>query len=295
MNIARQVRPESSIDYLICPNYCGTVLLDTGESFSCSSCQLNFPVVDGIPVMLKSAATRNRESDDFLKHKRMAYESLEHYNEWYKQRGDFDRALKADQYFIRRLFTHLRLPVHPKILDIGAGSGYYGRIVKSLFDEELFSCDLAIEGLRQGKQAGLKKLFVMDAYALAFQDNFFDAIFAFGLNSFMKDDPTEFIDLLARLTRTLAPGGPFVYVFSTNLRQDSHQFGYSHTPKFVQSVFERSNLFETLELYCFIRPLAHLYGPLLLNPITTAVTQAVQKIVSMKKPGIRLVAIARKK
>lgn len=293
---------------LECPFDSGTFSLRP-EGLICQRCGLIFPVINNIPVMLLSVAKKNGEEDYYKGLTKTGTESIEFYNNFYKNSNDYKRYNRADIDFIKKIFKKISLPDNPRILDVGSGTGYFGKVIKDVYGLEIYNSDFSIEGFRMAQeQFGLKRLFVMDAYTMAFKPDFFDLIFAMGLTPFKKRGADEVADLTKRVCRSIKPGGYFVFVWSTNLTNKvretralkagakipSTSLYYNHSRKFIVDAFMASGQFSEISSFVFIRPISFLFGNFLLSKFNTALTESIMRI-APKVLSARLLVIGKKR
>lgn len=298
----------SYTEILECPFDRGA-LSSQKEGLICQECGLVFPVIKNIPVMLLSEAHQDKAGDYYRPLVKTATESIEFYDLFYQKSNDYKRYTKADIDFIKKIFKQVSLPDQPMILDVGAGTGYFGKLIQEVFGYEIYNSDFSIEGFKMAQeQFNLKQLFVMDAYTMAFKPGLFDLIFAMGLTPFKKSDKVEITDLIKRVCSPLKTGGYFVFVWSTNLTniasetktakantkiQSTTKY-YNHSRKFMVNAFLDSGEFSEINSYVFIRPISFLFGNFLLSKFNTVLTEAIMKV-APKFLSARLLVIGKKK
>lgn len=294
---------------LLCPIDTVSPLQREGNELFCPQCRLSFPIDCDIPVLLKSAAqseSRERLADEYEKFSKTPTESIAFYNKFYEKARDYGRFPAADQAFVRALSQKLRFTLEAQLLDVGAGTGYFGKLIENVTGIEVFNADFSIEGFQTARNHyGLKHLFVMDAYNLAFADNSFDAVFAIGLTPYKKMQREEVAELTQRIARVLKPNGHFIFIFSTDLSGEVKEtraltpeatktFYYNHSRTFIKSAFESTGVFERVDAYAFLRPLAPFLGRALFTQPCTLFTELVIRLLQ-RKFSARLVVIAKKR
>ncbi|MCX5998401.1 MAG: methyltransferase domain-containing protein [Chloroflexi bacterium] len=161
---------------LACPN-CQSALCDDGvSSLRCTVCKAEFPVVDGIPVLLPSDMDSHKHAEDVVWQKdnregedKPAWMALVH------KRDDIF-------YFLDRIAPHMSLC--GKVLEIGAGSCWAGGLMKGRFPDAYVVCsDVSPAALRKGRQVcgilgSMPDAFVAcDAEKLPFMAGSFDVVF----------------------------------------------------------------------------------------------------------------------
>lgn len=297
-------------DILACPKCKGDVkLYDDGHHIVCENCDLYFPIKDNIPVMLIDEAQDGGEIDSYAKHVLTENESIEFYNSFYKEFNDYRRFAKADMDFTRKIFQYITPPDYPPhVLDLGAGTGYFGRLFERAYPDYLiYNADFSIEGFRTAQNIyKLEKLAVMDAYNLSYKPESFDVITTIGLTPFKKEKEEEVSALIKRIAPTLKKGGVFVFVWSSNLSgkvQEAKVWTtssnertvkyYNHTREFFRKAFLDSNMFSEVQDLAFIRPLAFLPRNTLFSKANSLFTEYVMKL-TLGKLSARIIIIAKR-
>lgn len=291
---------------LACPK-CSAAVRIADASVVCDSCDLRFPIRDGIPIMLAEVATDGRVAGGYAERAETETESIAFYDTFYKDFNDYRRYARADVDFVRKLFRRLRLPERAMVLDVGSGTGYFHSLIEKMTGHTVTSADFSFEGFRAAREHyGLKNLVVMDAYESAFGAETLDLALAIGLTPFKKSDPADLADLVARIATPIRRGGYFVFVWSTNLsgkvqgtpvattdgRPRTSTY-YNHTRRAIREAFGSTGQFAEVRDFAFIRPLSHLFGPLTLTRVNTVLTEAVMKL-APSRLSARLVVIGRK-
>jgi malonyl-CoA O-methyltransferase len=113
-----------------------------------------------------------------------------------------------------------RLQSPTRVLDCGAGTGRYTRILQALGARTVISLDWSREMLN--RQAGDAARVCADARRLPFADGVFDLVNA----SLMAGDLTDLAGWLTEIARVLGPGGRVVY---SDFHPTWHERGWRRT------------------------------------------------------------------
>ncbi len=284
------------IRLLACPE-CGGTLRAGKDDLVCDACQLHYPVRDGIPILLTEAATDGERSSEYARHTETETESINFYDDFYRDFNDYRRFQRADVDFTKKLFRRLELPPTARVLDLGSGTGYFHGLIEGLTGHEVYSADFSFEGFRAAReQHGLGNLVVMDAYRSAFLPDTFDVVSTIGLTPFKKSEQHELAELVDRVVAPLRSGGYYVFVWSTNLSgriekaevtatdgQQRTSTYYNHTRRSIRQAFEATGRFREVGDY----------GGLLLTRANTYLTELVMRFVPSSLSA-RLVVVGRK-
>jgi len=295
------------MNILACPK-CEGPLRVCGDDLACSRCALQYPVRDGIPILLAEAATDSRATSDYAERSETDTESIQWYDTFYAEYGDYRRYERADVYAVSKLFRHLRVAPGSRVLDLGTGTGYFADLIAQETGCKVVGADFSVEGLRQARERyGLACLAAADAYALGFKPNTFDVVLTVGLTPFKKTQLADVTELIQRITRPLRSGGHYVFIWSTNLSGEVQEARsvtdegvewttryYNLTRRFVREAFIASEQFQDIEDYAFIRPVAHLIGGLLFTKANTWLTELLMKVMP-RSYSARLLLIGRKR
>ena len=158
---------------LACP-VCKCKLKYDTSSFLCPSCQSEYPVSDGIPVLLPSRLSKFKKMEA-NHHSRLA--------------RDYDSRHQLDTFrstvFTDQLVSGLRsLPKDSLILEIGCGTGFHGiKLMKKGYNNLLLT-DISLgmikhvrENVKKQELSSHCRLMVLDAEELPFVSNVFDGIY----------------------------------------------------------------------------------------------------------------------
>lgn len=111
---------------------------------------------------------------------------------------------------IPKLRRYSKLSSGGVVLEIGCGSGYGTRLIKKYFNpKEIYALDLDKRMIALAKRDNKDKSIhfeVGDAARLPYKDNFFDAVFDFGIIHHIPN----WEDCLDELKRVVKPGGELV-------------------------------------------------------------------------------------
>ena len=310
---------------LVCPVSKGKLIYnESNNELISNELKLAYPIIDGIPVMLRSAAKGKVSDLDelYLNHNEMYSDrvdrDIDFYNKFYSDSKDYKRYNKADVFFVKRLIKRLGINQNSKVLDIGAGTGYFGKIFKDVADINLYNSDFSIEGFRTAKKIyNLDCVFVMDAYSPCFRNEMFDVVIAVGLTPLHRIDSKHNTELTKTINKLLKPGGYFVLVQSTDL-SGKHTTVYSERKKvsdsmgediiakrdnyanydrpFVNSFMSETNDFSEIKIFSFIRPFAQYFRFLAFSKLNTFITETILKILPTSPQfSARLMAIGKKR
>lgn len=157
---------------LICPN-CKNKL----KGLNCGFCEMDFPVVNGIPHLLP------KHISDFKK-KEIAF----HEKEFKKERHSYEYVTEnftSDTWSLMRFMEFVApLPFSANILELGAGNAQYGITLKRKGYKNVISSDIMDAGLVDAKNYANShnlnlenSLYVFDAENIPFEDETFDCVF----------------------------------------------------------------------------------------------------------------------
>ncbi len=142
---------------------------------------------------------------------------IAYYDEFYRTEGfryyppEFTRAV------LSTLLRKAGLAPGARILDVGCATGYYSAVFRSM-GYEVTGIDISATGIEKARQLHPDIRFeVMDATALDFPTERFDAIFALGVSVANTREPSELHAFLTHLHGFLAPGGTLLFLGGSNL------------------------------------------------------------------------------
>ncbi|MFN8368772.1 MAG: methyltransferase domain-containing protein [Candidatus Kapaibacterium sp.] len=158
-----------------------------------------FPVVDGIPVMMRNNTTEND-------HYRSHYVFDSEYNDYFEERED--PATAHDELRVyQTILKHIPAQTQ-SVLDVGCGRAW---VARELCPKGVFVCSMDISPVNP--QKALKKYpyanhagLVADAFELPFADGAWDCIIASEIIEHVPN-PKAFVE---ELLRVLKPGGTLV-------------------------------------------------------------------------------------
>jgi SAM-dependent methyltransferase/uncharacterized protein YbaR (Trm112 family) len=198
---------EKLIEALRCPG-CGGRLETSGSNLTCRSCDLSFPILNGIPRMLlpslraalledgNASGRGDFDAKQVETARSFGYEWQrfpEMYSEWEKQFLDYMQPHDAAFFKGKR------------VLDAGCGNGRFAYYA-ARYGAEVWAIDLglAVEvAHRNTEGAGDVQVVQADLYNPPFERESFDFIYSIGVLHHLPDPEEAFQNLL----RYLKPGG----------------------------------------------------------------------------------------
>jgi ubiquinone/menaquinone biosynthesis C-methylase UbiE len=181
-------------DYLICVNCGSNPLSESSTALICKQCGAEFPILEKIPVMLKS-----QEINDSKK-QLMQYYAKE--SDAYNKTHGSD--LYGTDYNIKKHYINIFnafIPKGGRILEFGAGTGKFSTLFKD-FTDELYLTDFSIEMLNVNREKSLPRI-CADTENLPFPDHFFDCCIGITTFCYLPDKKRG----LSEIIRVLKPGG----------------------------------------------------------------------------------------
>lgn len=190
---------------LICPD-CKKKLNISLKEIQCTSCRRKFNKIEGIPILLPKNLPefKNIEMNFYKK-------EFHNQNESY-----FLEAKESRKSF--GLLNYLEfiefLPKEAKILEICAGTGREGLIVRSLGYHNVVISDISPSGLIAAKKYSNAKdsFFVFDAENIPFEDNMFDAVFISAALHHLPNPEKG----ISEMKRCVKPGGLIIIALEPN-------------------------------------------------------------------------------
>ena len=146
----------------------------TDEGFFCESCRRVYPIVDGIPSLLRDDTDQDAFDPEFFGLLQRAEE--QHF--WFIGR----REIILDE-----LKRHVPDLSGKRMLEIGCGNGNILRYLQDRTELQLTGCDLFMEGLQSCRKQVDIPLYQIDATSLPFH-NCFDIIGIFDVLEHIEDD-----------------------------------------------------------------------------------------------------------
>jgi SAM-dependent methyltransferase len=177
---------------LICP-HCRSELLSRGGSFFCKNCEITYPVIGGIPILIDESVSAFRIS---------SYERPKPLTRNERAKRVIRSILPAISMNLaaRRSFRQFRemlfaLNARPRVLIIGGATAGTG-ISELLADDRIdfVESDVSIDE---------RTTLVCDAHVLPFADQTFDGVISQALMMYLQDFPR----CIGEMMRVLKPGG----------------------------------------------------------------------------------------
>lgn len=193
-------------DFLICTNCQSNDLEESSTLLRCRQCGMAFPILEGIPVMLKN--------QDINTSKKQLMEYYAKESNQYNQTHGSD--LYGTEYNIKTHYMNIfatSIPKGGRILEFGSGTGRFATIFKD-FAHELYMTDLSIEMLVENREKSLPRI-CADTENLPFPNNFFDCGIGITTFAYLPDKKQG----LSEIIRVLKPGAKIVL-----LDQNWHNF-----------------------------------------------------------------------
>lgn len=143
---------------------------------------------------------------------------------WFKKRmmrlTCFERWLMDQPHRIQRseqealaLFDHIKLPAHPRCLEIGCGHGIATKLLVERYGAKVVATDLDPAQLAKGRErlarvADNVEVRLTDARQMPFDSGKFDGVFSFGV---LHHIPGGWRQAVGEAARVLKPGGWLVF------------------------------------------------------------------------------------
>lgn len=186
------------ITKLLCPQCNGSQLIDVSGALSCLSCHGSYPVIDGIPHLLRKQNTAKTRLDESS------------YDDLHPPEDDVPEVLLHNwQQTLSDCHAHMG-----EVLELGCGSGYMTRALVNEFpfmavhavDISPVFLDMARKKIGEDPQRKAT-FYVCDANFLPFADNTFDVVIGRSVLHHFVD----YEKILARIATLLRPGGRAVF------------------------------------------------------------------------------------
>jgi ubiquinone/menaquinone biosynthesis C-methylase UbiE len=177
----------------VCPKCKGPLAEDR-----CSTCQVTFPVIDGIPCFLTETAghgaLRLREIYDGI--------YSHHVDAWVDQ--------GRSEPFLKYLCELAESSLNDKVLEIGCGEGM---LLAALTGAAKFGIDPSVQALLRAKRRSRADCAVARAEALPFPPECFDVIVAIAVMEHFEDPDAA----TAEIQRVLKPSGRYITLIQTDI------------------------------------------------------------------------------
>ncbi|OHB65935.1 MAG: hypothetical protein A2Y76_11840 [Planctomycetes bacterium RBG_13_60_9] len=158
---------------LSCPQ-CLRTLAQTDEGYLCPSCERPYPIVDGIPSLVREGGDQDTFDPGFF----ALLEQAEAHHFWFIGRREI---------ILDALKRHVPDLSNKKMLEIGCGNGNILHYLRERTELQLAGADLFMEGLRSCRSKVNIPLYQIDATLLPFH-NCFDIIGMFDVLEHIQDD-----------------------------------------------------------------------------------------------------------
>jgi ubiquinone/menaquinone biosynthesis C-methylase UbiE len=199
---------ERSLAYLRCPNCQGDDLVASRSHLQCTGCGASYPVASGIVDFYPEYVSAGAGAQRAMESRFIASIYEKHWRPWFTSLGS---SITYEEEKAWLLEQDDRTGVE-SILDLGAGTGRYARILADAYRPSLvLALDLSRAMIEKGNEDSRQQgytniLFVKgDAQRLPVRDGAIDLLNCFGALHLFPD-PEAAIDELARVA---APGAVF--------------------------------------------------------------------------------------
>ncbi|PIS08804.1 hypothetical protein COT75_04980 [Candidatus Beckwithbacteria bacterium CG10_big_fil_rev_8_21_14_0_10_34_10] len=172
------------LKFIVCP-YCHKKLLLRSQQLNCSSCKNIFPIIKGVPILLKKNKLNKQE-----------IKQQEKFDYYYRQYPLTYNLEYWQQSMLKRIFNHSFKRNIKTYLDIGCGAICYTTIEAVKRNNWLsFGVDISLEAVIKAKLLARKKglddktaFLVCSAEHLPFKNNIFDYISAVSVLEHLAND-----------------------------------------------------------------------------------------------------------
>ncbi len=166
--------------------------------YRCATCQITFPVIEGIPCFLTGSAGSGGERlreiyDDIYRH---------HVDAW------VDQGRSGP--FLRYFSALTESSPHSKLLEIGCGEGM---LLDALTGAAKFGIDPSLQALLRAKRRSGAECAVARAEALPFPRECFDIVVTVGVMEHFEDADAA----AAEIHRVLKPSGRYIALIQTDM------------------------------------------------------------------------------
>lgn len=183
---------------LICPD-CKTQLTSETNGYSCLKCHKQYPLDDGIHILLPTTIERNKQAEMVL--------------ERYKYSKELFKNIIEDPVWGGKAVLPLIPIKRGKILEVGAGICNVSFAIKeALPDCTVYATDVSYNQLENGKKAGNSLGYSIDYFAtcdvesLPFNDSYFDLVYGEAVIHHTNSPVKAF----SEIKRVLKPNGLYV-------------------------------------------------------------------------------------
>lgn len=177
---------------LICP-HCRTRLVGRGAAFLCGSCDAEYPVIAGIPILIDESVSGFRISSYERPHAITKGERTKRAMRSLLPKLSLNLAARRSYRQFRELL--FALSQKPRVLIVGGATAGAG------MDELL--ADRRIEFVESDVSIDERTTLVCDAHVLPFADQTFDGVISQALMPYLQDYPR----CIGEMLRVLKPGG----------------------------------------------------------------------------------------
>lgn len=191
------------IDCLACPK-CNGGLVEDKSSLTCSFCELNFPIVDGIPYLLLEYGSGNSEDKKIFSAPEKYWDDPKKSAEYLVSDSPMRRYM--DKIEVEETVYRLKPSSNDLILDVGCGSGRQLSVISE--QAKIIGVDRSIGMLHRAKDMMNKEnafLVLGDVTNLPFRSNVFNKIISVRVVQHL--DEKEKMTVIKGCHRILVDGG----------------------------------------------------------------------------------------
>jgi ubiquinone/menaquinone biosynthesis C-methylase UbiE len=190
---AKLAEPEVDCNMYVCPQCKGQLV-----EYRCSTCQIAFPVIEGIPCFLTESTGGSAQK------LREIYDGIysRHVNAWVDQ--------GRSEPFLKYFCALAQCSPDDRVLEIGCGEGM---LLAALTGAAKFGIDPSVQALVRAKRRSRADCAVARAEALPFPPECFDVVVAVAVMEHFEDPDAA----TAEIQRVLKPSGRYITLIQTDM------------------------------------------------------------------------------
>jgi ubiquinone/menaquinone biosynthesis C-methylase UbiE/uncharacterized protein YbaR (Trm112 family) len=203
----------------------------------CSQCNIRYPIVDGIPVMRRSAKPMEGEGE---------YENMEFARKFDTVRlgKKYERGRKG---LIDTISEMAQIENNTKVLSVGAGTGLYEQ---HLSPDNTVALDYSLAMLKIAREKGIKNLICADARELPFPEGTFDCVLLIYCGSLhhSKEDGISTIKEMKRVAKkegrliVVLPNQIFNIMVGALLHANPRYNTFGVYPGYIKQLFQQQGI-----------------------------------------------------